>query len=79
MNWQDRISVKPEVCNGKVCIAGTRIMVTVILGNLAEGVTEAEILRNYPSLKIEDIQAAILFAADQKAILATDGTRMKHG
>jgi uncharacterized protein (DUF433 family) len=40
MSWQDRISAKPDVCHGKVCIAGTRIMVTVILDNLAEGLSE---------------------------------------
>jgi uncharacterized protein (DUF433 family) len=59
MSWQDRISVKPDVCHGKDCITGTRIMVTVVLDNLAEGVTEAEILSSYPTLKSEDIRAAI--------------------
>jgi uncharacterized protein (DUF433 family) len=63
MNWQDRISVKPDVCHGKVCITGTRIMVTVILDNLAEGISEAEILKSYPTLRSEDIRAALLFAA----------------
>ena len=64
MNWQERISVKPDVCHGKVCIAGTRIMVTVILDNLAEGRSEAEILHSYPTLKREDIRAAIHYASD---------------
>ena len=64
MNWQERISVKPDVCHGKVCVAGTRIMVTVILDNLAEGVSEAEILRSYPTLLSEDIRAAIHYASD---------------
>ncbi len=64
MNWQERISVKPDVCHGKVCIAGTRIMVTVILDNLAEGRSEAEILHSYPTLKPEDIRAAIYYASD---------------
>jgi uncharacterized protein (DUF433 family) len=50
MNWQERISVKPDVCHGKVCIAGTRIMVTVILDNLAEGIFEADLLKSYPTL-----------------------------
>jgi uncharacterized protein (DUF433 family) len=62
--WQDRISVKPDVCHGKVCIAGTRIMVTVILDNLADGLTEADILRSYPTLTSDDIRAAIHYAAD---------------
>ena len=65
MNWQDRISVKPDVCHGKVCIPGTRIMVTVILDNLAEGIPEADILKSHPTLKSEDIRAAIHDASDR--------------
>ena len=64
MNWQERISVKPDVCHGRVCITGTRIMVTVILDNLAEGLSEAEILTSYPTLKSEDIRAALRYAAE---------------
>lgn len=64
MNWRDRISVDPNICHGKVCIKGTRIMVTVILDNLAGGVSEDEILRNYPTLHPEDIQAALGYAAE---------------
>ena len=45
MNWTDRISVDPNVCHGKVCIKGTRIMVSVVLDNLAAGETVAAILR----------------------------------
>ena len=64
MNWRDRISVDPIVCHGKACIKGTRIMVSIILDNLAEGVGEMEILRSYPSLTLEDIKAAIAYAAE---------------
>ena len=64
MSRQDRISVTRDVCHGKVCITGTRIMVTVILDNLAEGLAEAEILHSYPTLKSEDIRAAIHYASD---------------
>jgi len=64
MNWQDRISVDPNICHGKVCIKGTRIMVTVILDNLAEGVSEGDILSSYPTLSSEDIRAAIHYASD---------------
>ncbi|MBI5204129.1 MAG: DUF433 domain-containing protein [Nitrospirae bacterium] len=64
MNWRERISVDPLVCHGKACIKGTRIMVSVILDNLAEGVNETEILKSYPSLKPEDIKAAIAYAAE---------------
>lgn len=64
MNWQDRISVDPKICHGKACIKGTRIMVSVILDNLAEGETPERILRGYPSLQPEDIQAALGYAAE---------------
>ena len=59
MLWRDRISVIPDICHGKACIKGTRIPVSVILDNLAEGLSSDEILRSYPSLKQEDIQAAL--------------------
>jgi uncharacterized protein (DUF433 family) len=64
MDWRDRISVDPQVCHGKACIKGTRIMVSVILDNLADGQGVQEILRSYPSLAAEDIQAAIAYAAE---------------
>ncbi|MDP3259678.1 MAG: DUF433 domain-containing protein [Thermodesulfovibrionales bacterium] len=64
MNWRERISVDPLACHGKACIKGTRIMVSVILDNLAEGIKETEILKSYPSLKPEDIKAAIAYAAE---------------
>lgn len=65
MRWQDRISSKPDVCHGKMCIAGTRVMVTVVLDNLAEGASEAEILDSYPTLTGEDIRAAIEFTVER--------------
>ena len=64
MRWQDRISSKPDVCHGKVCIAGTRIMVSVVLDNLAEGGLETEILDSYPTLTSDDIRAAIQYAVN---------------
>jgi len=64
MNWRERITVDPLICHGKACIKGTRIMVSVILDNLAEGVSEMEILKSYPSLTLEDIKAAIAYAAE---------------
>ena len=64
MIWQDRISADPNVCHGKVCIKGTRIMVSVVLDNLAAGLGAEEILHSYPSLKAEDVQAALFYAAD---------------
>lgn len=64
MNWRERITVDPFICHGKACIKGTRIMVSVILDNLAEGFREEEILKSYPSLRHEDIKAAISYAAE---------------
>ncbi len=64
MNWKDRISVDPSICHGKVCIKGTRIMVSVVLDNFAAGETVESILRSYPTLTAEDIQAALWYAAD---------------
>lgn len=64
MNWRDRISVDPQVCHGKVCVKGTRIMVSVILDNLAAGEPADSILRSYPSLVADDIQAVLGYAAE---------------
>ena len=64
MDWRDRISADPNVCHGKVCIKGTRIMVSVILDNLAGGISQDAILRSYPTLKPEDIQAKLSYAAE---------------
>jgi len=64
VNWRERITADPLVCHGKACIKGTRITVSVILDNLAESVSESEILKSYPSLKSEDIKAAIAYAAE---------------
>ena len=64
MAWRDFITVDPNVCHGKACIKGTRIMVSVILDNLAAGVPVDEILQSYPSLFTESVQAAIAYAAE---------------
>jgi len=58
-----RISVDPTVCLGKPCIRGTRIWVSLIVDNLAAGVSDDEILKAYPSLEEEDIRAALSYAA----------------
>jgi uncharacterized protein (DUF433 family) len=64
MRWQDHIIVDPAVCHGKACIKGTRIMVSVVLDNLAAGLTPQEIIRSYPSLSEEDVRATIAYAAE---------------
>ena len=64
MIWHDYITVEPTVCHGKACIKGTRIMVSVILDNLAAGLNSDEIIESYPSLSKEAVQAAIAYAAE---------------
>ncbi|MBD3189153.1 MAG: DUF433 domain-containing protein [Candidatus Heimdallarchaeota archaeon] len=51
------------ICHGKVCIKGTRVMVSVILDCVAEGMSEEEILRDYPSLTKGDVSVALHYAA----------------
>ncbi|MEX0701820.1 MAG: DUF433 domain-containing protein [Planctomycetales bacterium] len=63
-NWKDRISVDPAICHGKACIKGTRIMVSVILDNLAAGESREAMLRGYPALGPEDIEAALRYASE---------------
>jgi uncharacterized protein (DUF433 family) len=75
MQWQDRISVDPLVSHGKACINGTRIMVSVVLDNLASGISRSDILSSHPSLEIEDIDACVAYAAEMSRTLeARDDT-----
>jgi len=64
MNLSKYISVNPSVCHGKACIKGTRVMVSVILDNLAAGATTEEIRRDYPSVSEYAIRAALAYAAE---------------
>jgi uncharacterized protein (DUF433 family) len=64
MNWRDHIIVDPGICHGVPCLRGTRVMVSVVLDNLAAGRTVEEILRDYPSLRADAIPAAIAYAAE---------------
>ena len=60
----DRISIDPRVCGGKPCVKGTRIWVSLILDFLADGMTEADLLVEYPQLVHEDMLAAIAYGAE---------------
>jgi uncharacterized protein (DUF433 family) len=64
MDYRPRITYDPDICHGQACIKGTRIPVTVILDNLAAGLTEDEILTSYPTLSAVDLKAALAYAAD---------------
>ena len=63
MDWRDRITTDPGICHGKPCIKGTRVMVSVILDNLAAGEPADEIVRGY-HVSVDDIHAALQYAAD---------------
>ena len=77
MEWKDYISFDPNICHGKACIKETRVLISVILDCLAEGMTEIEILENYPSLKKEHIKAALQYGAmlAREEILPLRGSR----
>jgi len=64
MRWQDYVVVDPNTCHGRAHIKGTRILVSVILDNLAAGLAAEDILQSYPSLTREAVQAAIMYAAE---------------
>lgn len=62
-NYDDRIIRDPKICGGEPVFKGTRVTLRTVLASLADGDSSEEILRDFPSLKAEDIQAAIAFAA----------------
>jgi len=62
VNWRDRIAIDPEILVGKPVVKGTRLTVEFVIDLLAQGWTEAEILRNYPGLAREDILACLAYA-----------------
>lgn len=70
MDLNERIIIDPDIRSGKPCIKGTRITVYDILEYLAGGMSEEEILEDFPDLSREDIRAALAFAADRERRLA---------
>ncbi len=70
MNFDDYITITPGVRSGKPCIKGTRITVYDILEYLAGGMTEAELVTDFPSLRPEHIRAVLAFAAARERRLA---------
>jgi uncharacterized protein (DUF433 family) len=59
----DRIAIDPEICFGKPTVKGTRIWVGLVLGLMADGMSEDEILRDYPQLTVEDIRVCLDYGA----------------
>jgi len=74
MNRLDRISIDPAVRSGKPCIRGTRIAVYDILEYLAGGMSQNQVLRDFPALTREDVRAALEFAADRERKLAASAS-----
>lgn len=64
MDWRQHITTNPDVLHGAIRFAGTRIPVTVVLDNLADGAAPSEILTQYPGLKAEHVTAALAYAAE---------------
>ncbi len=64
MRWQERIIIDPAILVGKPVIKGTRLAVEFVIDLLGQGWSEAEILRNYPGLAPEDIQACLQYASE---------------
>lgn len=66
MNYQDRITVEPGKRGGRPCIRGLRISVYDILEMLSNGLSQTDIVADFPELEPEDIQACLAFAADRE-------------
>ena len=75
MTYRDRITIEPGKRGGKPCIRGLRITVYDVLEQLAAGVSEEEILQDFPELELEDIRACLAFAADREHRLAELASR----
>ena len=73
-DMNERIVIDPDICHGKPCVKGTRIMVSNILNLLSHGSSMKEVLEGYPSLTSEDVYAALAYAEsiikDEEIILA---------
>ena len=82
MTTTDRIEINPKIMLGKPVIRGTRITVELIVRKIAEGASEADLLDAYPTLKPEDIRAALVFAADSlshEETIILDPAKPAHG
>ncbi len=81
MVYQNRIEINPKITTGKPVIKGTRITVELILRQLAQELKPEDILKNYPHLKKQDIQAAVAYAAKlvEKESVYPLETKRAHG
>ena len=68
MQWREHVIVDPMICHGQACLKGTRVMVSVVLDNLAASLSVEEILHSYPTLSREAVQAALAYAAELTSV-----------
>lgn len=71
MDWKNRITIDPEKRGGKPCIRGLRMTVSDVLEYLASGMSEEDILKDFPDLTREDIRACLAFATDRERKLVS--------
>lgn len=71
MSYQDYIEITPDKRSGKPCLKATRISVYDVLGWLAQGMTVAEIVEDFPELNLEHVQACLIYAAEREHHLLT--------
>lgn len=64
IDWRQHLTNNSQICHGQLCASGTRVFVTNILDSLAEGTSREDILKSYPTLRPEHIDAAIAYAAE---------------
>jgi uncharacterized protein (DUF433 family) len=69
MDFQGRITINPAVRFGKPCVRGTRLTVGDVLGFLASGMGEAELLEDFPQLSHDDVLACLAYAADRERLI----------
>ena len=63
-NWQNFVTIDPEIHHGEPCIKGTRVPVALLVGSIADGMTIEEVVIEYPQITREAVQAALAYAAD---------------
>ena len=64
MQWKGRVIIDPDIHHGDPCIRGTRVPVSIIVGSIADGMSAEDVRSAYPQLTIEDVRAALAYAAE---------------
>ena len=77
-DWEEHISVDPDICHGKPCIKGTRVLVATVVASLEDGMTADEILSHYPSIPSKSIQALARYVENTQLELAASPPIAEH-